>query len=105
MQQRQRPIAPHLVEQIKRTVHEAMEPFGLRSVEVLAGEDHDGDPVIFVEAQYDLSERPLELGVTSELSSVVNDLVWNSGETRFAHVWHKFHEKQTVAKPARRARG
>jgi hypothetical protein len=82
-----------------------MAPFGLRSVEIRAGEDHDGDPVIFVEAQYDLSERPLELGATDRLSSVVNDLVWSSGETRFPHVWHKFHEKQTVAKPARRARG
>jgi hypothetical protein len=105
MQERQRPIAPGLVEQIKLTVYEVMEPFGLRSVAVRAGEDHDGDPVIFVEAQYDLSERPLELGVTAKLSSVINDLVWSSGETRFAHVWHKFHEQQTVAKPARRARG
>jgi hypothetical protein len=104
MQERQRPIAPELVERIERTVHEAMAPFGVRSVDVRAGEDHDGDPVIFVEAQYDLSERPLELGVTAKLSSAINDLVWNSGETRFAHVWHKFHEKQTVARPARRAR-
>lgn len=102
---RQFPIAPELVEQIKRTVYEAMEPFGLRSVDVRAGEDHDGDPVILVEARYDLSERPLELGVTGKLSSAVNDIVWSSGEVRFAHVWHKFHEEQTVAKPARRARG
>jgi hypothetical protein len=27
-----------------------MGPFGLRDVSVRAGEDHDGDPVIFVEA-------------------------------------------------------
>jgi hypothetical protein len=105
MHERQRPIASELVEQIKRMVHEAMAPFGLRSVEVRPGEDHDGDPVIFVEAHYDLSERPLELGVTDRLSSVINDLAWGSGETRFPHIWHKFHEKQTVAKPPRRMRG
>jgi hypothetical protein len=35
-----------------------MDPFGLRSVEVRPGEDHDGDPAIFVEAQYDLSATP-----------------------------------------------
>jgi hypothetical protein len=105
MQERQRPIASDLAERIKETVREAMEPFGLRSVEVRAGEDHDGDPVIFVEALYDLSERPLELGVTDELSSIVNDIAWNSGETRFVHVWHRFHEQQKVAKPRRRVRG
>ncbi len=105
MHERQRPIAPELIEQIKQTVRAAMEPYGPRSVDVRAAEDHDGDPVIFVEAQYNLSERPLELGITSGLSNAVNDIAWSSGETRFAHVWHKFHEKQTVAKPARRARG
>jgi hypothetical protein len=104
MQERLRPIAPELVDRIKRTISEAMAPFSLRSVEVWAGQDHDGDAVIFVEAHYDLSQRPIELEATNELSSVINDIVWNSGETRFAHVWHRFHEKQAVAKPARRAR-
>lgn len=105
MQETARPIEPEIVELIKRTVHETMDPFGLRSVEVRAGEDHDGDPVIFVEAQYDLSEAPLELGVTGKLSSVLWERLRKAGETRFAHVRHKFHEKQKVKKPARRARG
>jgi hypothetical protein len=104
MQETQRPIAPELVERIERTVHEAMAPFGLREVDVRAGEDHDGDPVIFVEAQYELSERPLELGITGDLSSAINDIALDAGETRFVHVWHKFHDKQTIAEPARRAR-
>jgi len=105
MHETARPVDPELVELIKRTIHETMDPFGLRSVEVRAGEDHDGDPVIFVEAEYDLSETPLELGVTGELASVVRELVWKAGETRFPHIRHKFHEKQKVKKPARRARG
>jgi hypothetical protein len=104
MQEKRLPVAPELVVQINRVVREAMGPFGLRSVEVRPGEDHDGDPVILVEAQYDLSERPLEPGITSELAGTVRELVRNAGETRFAHVWHKFHEKQKVAKPSRRVR-
>jgi len=104
MQERQGPIAPEVVRQIKRTIRDAMEPFGLKSVEVWAGEDHDGDPVIFIEGQYDLSEKPLELGITGQVASVVRELVRNAGETRFPHIRHKFHEKQMVAKPDRRAR-
>lgn len=100
-----RPVDPKLVELIKRTIHETMDPFGLRSVEVRAGEDHDGDPAIFVEAQYDLSETPLELGITGGVASAVRQLVWDTGETRFPYIRHNFHEKQEVAKPARRARG
>jgi hypothetical protein len=105
MQETARPVDAKIVALIERTVHEAMGPFGLSSVAVRAGEDHDGDPVIFVEAQYDLSGRPLEFGVTGRLSSVLWERLRKAGETRFAHVRHKFHEKQTVMMPARRARG
>jgi hypothetical protein len=105
MQETLRPVDPEIVAQIKRTIHATMDPFGLRSVEVRPGEDHDGDPAIFVEAEYDLSETPLELGVTGKVASAVRELVWRSGERRFPYIRHKFHEKQTVKKPARRARG
>lgn len=105
MQEATRPIDAKIVTLIKLTIHETMDQFGLRSVEVRPGEDHDGDPVIFVDAEYDLSETPLELGITGELSSVLWERLRKAGETRFAHVRHKFHEKQKVKKPARRARG
>ena len=102
MQETARPVKPEIVELIRRTVHEAMDPFGLRSVEVRAGEDHDGDPVIFVEAQYDLSETAIDPAVNAELSSVLWQRLWDAGETRFAHIRHKYHEEQKV-KTRRRA--
>ena len=46
MQERPARIDENIVELIKQTVRESMEPFGLRDVSVRAGEDHDGDPVI-----------------------------------------------------------
>jgi hypothetical protein len=104
MQEPARPVEPEIVALISRTIRETMEPFGLRSVEVHAGEDHDGDPVIFVEAQYDLSERPLELGITGRVASTVRERLRNAGEMRFPHIRHKFHEKQAVTSPSRRAR-
>lgn len=91
-----RSVEPQIVELINRTIHETMDQFGLRSIEVRAGEHHDGDPVIFVEAQYDLSERPFELGVTGKLASVIRRRLRNAGEMRFPHIRNKFHEEQTV---------
>jgi hypothetical protein len=85
-----------IVELIERTVRDTMGPFGLRRVEVRAGEDHDGDPVIFVEAQYDLSERPIDPRVTAKLTTTLRDRLWERGEFRFPHVRHKFDERQKV---------
>jgi hypothetical protein len=91
-----RPVEPEIVALIGRTIRETMEPFGLRSVEVRAGEDHDGDPVIFVEAQYDLSATPIDPAVNAKLSFDLWQLLLAAGEARFPHVRHKYHEQQKV---------
>ncbi len=103
MQETARPVAPEVVELIERTTHEAMDPFGLRSVEVRPGADHDGDPVIFVEAEYDLSETPIDPAANAELSSTLWRLLQEAGEARFPHIRHKYHEFQKV-RTRRRAR-
>ena len=103
MQEKVPAVKAEIVELIRQTVRTSMKPFGLKTVDVRAGEDHDGDPVIFIEAQYDLSETPLELGVTGKLASILWDRLLRAGETRFPHVRHKFHEKQKVKPAARRA--
>ena len=105
MQERLAAIDKSIVELIKQTVRESMEPFGLRDVNVRAGEDHDGDPVIFVEAQYDLSERPIDTNVTAQLISILRGRLWERGETRFPHIRHLFDERQTVSRRPRRAKG
>ena len=104
MQERPARIDENIVELIKQTVRESMEPFGLRDVNVRAGEDHDGDPVIFVEAQYDLSERPIDTDVTAQLISILRGRLWERGETRFPHIRHRFDERQKVSRRPRRAR-
>jgi hypothetical protein len=104
MQERPATIDKNIVELIKQTVRESMEPYGLRDVNVRAGEDHDGDPVIFVEAQYDLSERPIDTDVTARLMHVLRDRLWERGETRFPHIRHLFDERQTVSRRPRRAK-
>ena len=104
MQERPAAIEKSIVEIIEETVRESMEPFGLRAVDVRAGEDHGGDPVIFVEAQYNLSERPVDLDVTAKLVSILRGRLWDRGETRFPHIRHKFNEQQEVSRRPRRAK-
>jgi hypothetical protein len=100
-----RPVPPELVELIERTVHAAVDPFGLRSVEVRPGENHAGEPVIFIEAVYDLSETPIDPEVNANLSGDLWQMLLDAGETRFPHVRHKYHELQTVkSRPKARSR-
>jgi hypothetical protein len=90
------PIPPELVELIERTVRAAVGRFGLRSVEVRAGADHDGDPSIFIEAVHDLSETPIDPEINSKLSMDLWLMLLDAGETRFPYVQYKYHELQTV---------
>ena len=98
MQERASRVEKKIVALIQETVRESMAPFGLKAVDVRTGEDHDGDPVIFVEAQYDLSERPVDPEVTARLTSILRDRLWAEGETRFPHIRHKFDERQKVSR-------
>ena len=91
-----------LVELIRATMRESMQVFGLRDVSVRVGEDHDGDPVLFIEADYDLTDTPIDLDVTAPLTSKLRDALWAVGETRFPHIRHRFHEEHKV-KTRRRA--
>ena len=95
-------VDERLVKLVMETVRESMQPFGLRDVSVRVGEDHEGDPVLFVEAEYDLTDTPIDTTVTAALTTKLRDKLWADGETRFPHIRHKFPESQKV-KPRRRA--
>lgn len=82
---------------IEGVLRAEMAPFGLRNIEVIAGEDHDGDPVLFVEVTYDAEGRPIEPKVVAGLTTKLRDRLWELGETRFPHVRHAFPEQRKVA--------
>jgi hypothetical protein len=103
MQNTQLPVSPEIKTLIESTIREVMTPFGYRGVHVRAGEDHDGDPVIFVDVDYDLSANPLEIGITGQILTPLRDKMWAAGETRFPHIRHRFHERQSI-KIQKRAR-
>jgi hypothetical protein len=94
MQDTDTPVSPEIVALIDRTIREAMAPYRPRSVHVRAGEDHDGDPVIFVEVDYDLTETPVDLAAASRIRTPLLEKMWDAGERRFPHFRHRFHERQ-----------
>jgi hypothetical protein len=95
-------VDDEIVELVRETVRESMQAFGLRDVSVRVGEDHDGEPVLFIEAGYDLTDTPIDTTVTAALTTKLRDKLWAAGETRFPHIRHKFPEAQKV-KSRRRA--
>jgi hypothetical protein len=96
-----------VVELIRKTVRQSMQAYGFRDVSVRAGEDHEGDPVLFIEAEYDLTDTPIDTTVSASLTTKLRDKLWDAGEIRFPHIRHKFPEAQQVqrrhVKPFRRA--
>ena len=103
MQDKVYAVSAEIVRIIEETVRESMAPFGFTSLRVRGGEDHDGDPVIFIDADYGLSENPIGTGVTSALITRLSDRLWEAGETRFPHIRHHFDERQEFM-PFRRKR-
>ncbi|MGH6719851.1 MAG: hypothetical protein ACREER_11075 [Alphaproteobacteria bacterium] len=82
---------------IKRIIRREVGRFGLRDVRVSPGEDHDGDPVLMVNVDYDETEVPVDTKVVAGLTTKIQDELWRLGEERFAHLHHHFSEDQRVA--------
>jgi hypothetical protein len=90
------PVPPKIRNLIKREIDKAMKPFGLARVEIEAGNDQDGDPVLLIEASYELSDRPVDPNALSELTTRLRNKLWELGEFRFPHIDHQFAEEQKV---------
>ena len=82
---------------VRDVLVERIGAMGLRNVEVYAGQDHDGDPVLIVEAYYDFSERPVDARSMYGLTRHLRGALRQVGETRFPIVRHHFDDRQKVA--------
>ena len=102
MKQKADQVDPEITELIEQTVRESMAPFGFKAVHVRADEDYDGDPVIYIVADYDLTDTPIDVEVMAKLHGILRDRLWDAGETRFPHIRHKFDERHKVARPPQR---
>ncbi len=60
------------------------------------GEDHDGDPVLFIDAEYELAGEPVDAEVTIATGSELGRRLIELGELRFPHLRHRLPEGKKV---------
>lgn len=94
---RKEAVAPEAVAEIRRLLRERMGRFGFREADVRPGRDHDGDPVIFVEAAYDYCETPIDPRAAIDLVGEIRRALEALGEDRYPHVRHHVDERRTVS--------
>jgi hypothetical protein len=90
------PIKPRVRAEIERILRESLSRYGFVQATIEPGEDHDGDPAIFVEAEYRLSDEPVDARVTLATRSMLRDRLMALGEDRFPYLRHHFAEGQKV---------
>jgi hypothetical protein len=90
------PVPQDVIDAITEVVENEMRPYGIRSVTVTAGEDHDGDEILIVEAKYSRSEEPIDPSVMAGLTSKMRNRLWTLEEDRFPHIRHRFPKEPKV---------
>jgi hypothetical protein len=90
-------IDERIIDTINTVLKARLASVGFERAEVHAGDDHDGDPVLFIDAYYRFSRTPFNSDAVFGLIGVLRDALEAIGETRFPHLRHHFHEKQQVA--------
>jgi hypothetical protein len=93
---RQARITPDAYQEIQRVLKEYLTPFGHTEFHVKAGLDHDGDPVLFIDADYKLSKTPVDPAIVHEADRTLRRCLIEAGDDRFPHVRHHFHKAQKV---------
>jgi len=83
---------------VQRLLKQRFAKYRLERVDVRAGEDHTGDPALFIDAHFGLSDTPLDTSLAMENFTEIRETLLKMGEKRFPYVRHHFHEKQAVAK-------
>ena len=89
---------------IDRVLREKLGRHGFRAATVRAGPDHDGNPVLFVVAHFDLVPEPIDLAITFDNIGAVRVALDEIGEDRFPHINYDFHDDQTLAPRKKRKR-
>jgi hypothetical protein len=82
---------------VRQVLTERIGGMHIRDVEVNAGHDHDGDPVLVVDAYYDFSETPVDARAMYGLTRHLRGALQEAGETRFPIIRHHFDDRQKVA--------
>jgi hypothetical protein len=88
-------------EQIRRLAEDVLRPtlgpFGFDHAEVRFGEDHGGDPAIFVEAHFRKGSEPTPGRATVKASGDLFRAFFERGDHRFPYLEHRFEDDEVAA--------
>ena len=91
-------LSPEVVAAIDAILRARMARWGYTHADIRPGYDHDGDPVVHVDAHYALRSEPLDPRAALGVDGEVIDAIQALGEERFPHIRHRFHELQTTTR-------
>jgi hypothetical protein len=93
-------VKPKIRQTIEGLLRKEIGRFGVTRITVEPGEDHDGDPVIFVDVDYGSEGDDIDPRIPASLVSKVRDRSWRLGEERFPHIrHHASDERRLVGDP------
>lgn len=95
-----RPVSPALAAAVEAVLRPKLSPYGLTSLKITPGFDHDGDPVLFIDGEYKLTKTPVDARVLLTLIAEVRDVLSEGGEYRYPHIRHHFADDQPVRRSA-----
>lgn len=81
---------------IKAILKNRLGPFGFTRARISAGENHAGEPALFIDAHYKLSETPVDSAVTADTRSELRQELLAFGEDRFPYLRHHFAKGQRI---------
>jgi hypothetical protein len=89
-------IRDDVIATINEVLKRRLGRFGFTRAQIRAGEDHDGDPVLFIDARYKLSDDPVDAAETAGARSEIHKRLLALGESRFPHIKHHFVKGQPI---------
>jgi hypothetical protein len=90
------PISPRVRAEIERILRKNLSRYGFVRAGVEPGDDHDGDPAIFIDAEYVLSDDPVDVNTVIKTRSLLRDRLSSLGEERYPYLRNHFAENQKV---------
>jgi hypothetical protein len=94
------PVKRKVEQTIKNLLRKEVGRFGITTISVTPGEDHDGDPVIFVDVDYGPVGDDIDTKVLAGLVYKVREQLWKLGEERFPHIRHNIGDERRLEEHA-----
>jgi hypothetical protein len=89
-------VSGEIAATIKEILKHRLSRFGFARAKIRAGEDHAGDPAIFIDAHYRLSKTPVDADVTIAARSEIRRELLARGEDRFPYLRNHFAKGQPI---------